>query len=471
MHSLHVLLAILAVVVLFNAIIIVHELGHFLAARWRGLVVEQFGVWFGSPLWQKKIGGVVYSLGSIPAGGFVKLPQLAPMEAIEGQSATPREQLPAISALDKIIVAFAGPLFSFGLAVVLAWVVFFAGRPTAEMETSATIGYVLPGSPAEKAGLHAGDIIKKVDGHEVTSIGGIVNSVVSQVVRSEGETIAFEIERDGKTLAIDSGWVLGPHKRFGRAGMRQVQIAPAWLPKIEKVEPNTPAAATGLKPGDIITHLNGERIYSPEAVAAAIEKAPKAPLSLTIQRGGEWDNFTLQPALLPAEAGEAPRPRIGIQWAIPIRMVHPRPMEQIAASVTSIVDTVNALLSRKSNIGAQQLMGPVGIGKMYYGVLSGGPEGWRLALWLSVLINVNLAILNLLPFPVLDGGHITLAIIEAIRRKPVNVKFLEVLQNACVLLLFGFILYVTFFDVVDILPGQRVGGSPTPAPAQTEGGK
>src|SRR5260221_1814242 len=103
--------------------IIVHELGHFLAGRWRGLVIEKFGIWFGTPIWKKKIGGVEYSLGSIPAGGFVSLPQLAPMEVMEGKVETPREQLPPISALDKTIVPFAGPLFSFGLAFVFALVV------------------------------------------------------------------------------------------------------------------------------------------------------------------------------------------------------------------------------------------------------------------------------------------------------------------------------------------------------------
>jgi len=103
------ILIILGVLVIFNLMIIVHELGHFLAARWRGLVIEKFGIWFGKPLWKKKINGVEYSLGCIPAGGFVALPQLAPMEVMEGKVETPREQLPQISALDKIIVAFAGP--------------------------------------------------------------------------------------------------------------------------------------------------------------------------------------------------------------------------------------------------------------------------------------------------------------------------------------------------------------------------
>src|SRR5260221_3479017 len=106
--------------------IIVHELGHFLAARWRGLVIEKFGIWFGKPIWKKKIGGVEYSLGSIPAGGFVALPQLAPMEVMEGKVETPREQLPPISLLDKIIVTLARPLFSFLLARVFAVIISYA---------------------------------------------------------------------------------------------------------------------------------------------------------------------------------------------------------------------------------------------------------------------------------------------------------------------------------------------------------
>src|SRR5436190_18964014 len=107
----------LEVLLLFNLLIFVHELGHFLAARWRGLKIERFAIWFGKPLWKKEIRGVEYVLGSIPAGGYVSLPQMAPMEAIEGRSDKPREEFPPITPLDKIILAFAGPLFSLGLAV------------------------------------------------------------------------------------------------------------------------------------------------------------------------------------------------------------------------------------------------------------------------------------------------------------------------------------------------------------------
>src|SRR5205814_9435586 len=103
LHIGRVALLLLEVVILFNLLIVVHELGHFLAARWRGLFIEQFGIWFGKPIWKKKINGVLYSLGSVPAGGFVKLPQLAPMDIIEGKADLDREKLPPIPARDKII--------------------------------------------------------------------------------------------------------------------------------------------------------------------------------------------------------------------------------------------------------------------------------------------------------------------------------------------------------------------------------
>src|SRR3982750_1356364 len=105
-----VILVLLEVLILFNLLIVVHEIGHFLAARWRGLFIEKFGVWFGKPLWKKTINGVQYSLGSIPFGGFVKLPQLAPMDIIEGEADVDRAQLPQISRVEKIIVAIPGPL-------------------------------------------------------------------------------------------------------------------------------------------------------------------------------------------------------------------------------------------------------------------------------------------------------------------------------------------------------------------------
>src|SRR6185295_941528 len=157
----------LEVLLLFNLLIFVHELGHFLAARWRGLKIDRFAIWFGKPIWKTKIGDVEYCLGSIPAGGYVSLPQMAPMEMIEGKGEEKKEPLPPISALDKIIVAFAGPLFSFLLAIAFAFVVTFVGRPESESERTTVIGYVEKDGPADKAGLKAGDRILEIEGKPV----------------------------------------------------------------------------------------------------------------------------------------------------------------------------------------------------------------------------------------------------------------------------------------------------------------
>src|SRR5499425_3300279 len=150
------ILIFLEVLLLFNLLIAVHELGHFLAAKWRGLKIDRFAVWFGKPIWKKKINGVEYALGSLPFGGYVALPQMATMEAIEGKSESSGQPLPPISALDKIIVAFAGPLFSFLLAFAFAVVVWIIGRPVSETERTTIIGYVMKDGPADKAGLHPG---------------------------------------------------------------------------------------------------------------------------------------------------------------------------------------------------------------------------------------------------------------------------------------------------------------------------
>src|SRR5438874_4307208 len=109
LHIIRVIFILLEVLILFNLLIVVHEVGHFLAARWRGLFIEKFGIWFGKPLWKKKINGVEYSLGSLPFGGFVAVPQLAPMDIIECKADIDREELPPVSAIDKIMVAAAGP--------------------------------------------------------------------------------------------------------------------------------------------------------------------------------------------------------------------------------------------------------------------------------------------------------------------------------------------------------------------------
>jgi regulator of sigma E protease len=449
----------LEVLLLFNLLIIVHELGHFLAAKWRGLVVDKFAIWFGKPLWKKTIGGVEYRLGSIPAGGFVAIPQLAPMEAIEGETTSDRSQLPAAKPLDKIIVALAGPLFSFGLALVMAIIVWAVGKPEIEFD-STKVGYVAEGGPAAQAGLQEGDVILEVDGHPVRKFLSGTDSVKWRVVRSEGEAIAFRILRDGKEMVIESGWRKPDTAGWRRPALREVGIGPHRPAGVGIVVRGSPADQAGLLPGDKIVGVGGTPIGQLDELGEFIRVSHGKTLQLEVERGTEI--LPLQLAV-PTTASPDQPVNLGVEWGR-ITFVHPSPWQQVSDAATSIFRMVGALLSPKSDVKAAHFSGPVGIMRLYYQVFE-TDYGWRLALALSVLINVNLALLNLLPFPVLDGGHITLALIEAVRRKPINVRVLEVVQTACALLLIGFMLYVTFFDVGDLVPHEPpAAASPSPSP-------
>jgi regulator of sigma E protease len=544
LNILRVGLIVFEVLLIFNLLIIVHELGHFLAARWRGLHVDKFGVWFGRPILKRTIGGVEFSLGWIPAGGFVLLPQMATMEAVEGKAGVSGSDLPPIKPLDKIIVAAAGPLFSFLLALVFATIVWAVGRPMAEADTTTTIGYVAPDVPAATAGFKAGDKILEVDGHPVTRFNGMVDSIGWYVVRSEGATIPFKVQRGDQTLTINSGFEKPETSGWERKALRQVGLQPAITPIVAKVAPaseaakagleandeivdiggqkiyylkqisewaqqhsgqalpltvirdgrsfhvdmqpgrlvisgvieNSPADVGKLQKGDKIIALNDEQIYDIDAINQYVDANPDKVLTLTVQRGNQTVAVRIRPAIPDrpiAQEGKA-HPIIGfytgentdgITWDAGGKMTtaHISPIEQVFAGVETITNTIGALLSPQSDIKLQHLSGPVMIMRTYY-LLFQSEFGWQLALWFSVVFNINLAIINLLPIPVLDGGHILLAILEAIRRRPLNIRVLEVLQGACAILLIGFMLYVSFYDVQD-----SVGGNQKPAfnhPAQ-----
>ncbi len=461
----------LEVLLLFNLIIIAHELGHFVAARWRGLVVEKFGVWFGKPIWKKTIGGVEYSLGSIPAGGFVALPQLAPMESVEGETKHDRAKLPPVSVMDKIIVAISGPLASMTLALLCAVIVWFVGRPISEAESTTVIGFVLPDGPAAKAGLEPGDRILEVNRHPVSKFSGMGNmrqSVMWNVVRSEEPLIPIKFERNGEIRTIEVEPSVPEREGWGRRKLRQIGILPAQTPMVARVFPGSPAAEAGIQPRDLILAVDGQALLSMAALAQYLNShSAGEPIDVTLQRGDQ----TMQVVVIPRVPEGESKPRVGILWDErgATTLEHPNPWQLVVGSVRTMADTLSAVFSPRSDIKAEHLSGPVGIMRIYY-LLFESPDGWRLAIWFSVVLNVNLALLNLLPIPVLDGGHIMLAIIEGIRRKPINVRVLEIVQGAFALLLVGYMLYVTFFDVQD-LPWRRAGNEApqelkfTPAPS------
>ena len=475
MTILHYILIALEVVLIFNLIIGVHELGHFLAARWRGLKVERFAIWFGKPIWKKEINGVEYALGTIPFGGYVSLPQMATMEAIEGKTDEKAAQLPPVSPLDKIIVAFAGPLFSMLLAIAFAVVVWQVGKPTNEADKTTTIGWVDPTGPAAKAGLLPGDRILEIDNLPVTHFSPTsADSVTWRIVTSTGTNIPIKFVRDGKESTVYAPLYHRETKWYERKALRQLLINPADQVSIYEIASNSPAALAGLKPGDEIVALDGKKIFNPNAVIAAEDAMSNGvvrPIALSIKRDQRQFDCTflavkpvietsppggLQKLFYSLHLASPPpppqtRPLLGIMSMIGdtnVALLHPNPIEQINASVAQIGNTFSALFSRKGEIGVQQLGGAVMILRVYSNLFE-EDDGWRRVLWFSVILNVNLALLNLLPLPVLDGGHITLSLLEAVRRRPMSGKILDRIQSGFAALLITFMIYIAFFDAGD----------------------
>lgn len=455
------ILLIFVVVMLFNIIIFVHELGHFLAGKWRGLQIDRFQIWFGKPIWKKEINGVQYGLGWIPAGGFVALPQMAPMEAIEGGDKD-REPLPKISPMDKIIVAFAGPLFSVLLALAAAVVVWGVGKPK-DFVPSTTVGFVLEDSPAEKAGILPGDEILKINGKEVNGFAGTLDSITESIVLSSGDEIDFTVKREGaeEPMTLTSGFDTPPSRWWQRGGLRQVGLAPSGAAKIAGIIKNSPADKAGLVVGDVIVSVDGKKLYSDIQLSQYLKSKDNPTVTLEVKKAsGETVSVKVTPEkpLQPSDRG----PMLGVMWDptsdVDVRIVHPNPFAQVGDSLKMMWVTITSVADPGSSIGVDHLSGPVGIGQMLFSLLK-TEDGWRRILGFMVLFNVNLAVLNMLPFPVLDGGHITLAILEKVAGKPVQAKALEVIQTACALALISLMLYVTSKDIGDkIRPGADDGG-------------
>ena len=474
MSILNTLLVVIEALLALNLLIFVHELGHFLAARWRRMKVDRFAIWFGKPIWKKKIGGVEYALGWIPAGGYVSLPQMATMEMIEGKSETPVEQVPNVlrrgdvtaldtaanvSPLDKIIVAIAGPLFSFLLALVFAVIVWQVGKPTPQGGDKPVLGWVTPEGPAWKAGLRPGDQVVEIDGHPIENFGPPSQaSIVWRVITSEGTNIAIKYLREGKEQMAYATPAKPPTKWYERRGMRQIKLGPVQPAVIYDVATNSPAALAGLKRGDEIIALNGEPILSFGAVSYAEDQQTNqnaGPVKITVRRGTDEFERTLQ-AVKPLSPTNVP-PSFGIltwQGNTNRTLVHPLPWDQIESAAGQIFGTIGTVISRKSDVGPQHLGGAVMIIRVYTNLFQ-DVEGWRLVLWFSVVLNVNLAMLNMLPLPVLDGGHILLSLIEAVRRRAASPKVLNYIQTVFAVVLITFMIWIGALDIGDWIRAAR----------------
>lgn len=424
---------------LFGSTVAAHEFGHYLAARKMGLVVERFAIGFGPKIYGRVIDGVEWQLNLLPLGGFVQLPQMSPAEGIEGKTSKEVKDLPPASPKAKIITALAGPVASLALGVLCSIESWIGGVPTNMIYRTTTVGWVEPGSPAYKAGVLPGDRILAIDGQRPDRWAGRPGAVVESILLGTNREILLEVDRNSRevvTLRIT------PERDQEMEGLRKLgfEMYPAQTAVVNKVIEGGPAVRAGIRPGDIIRSVNGVRVWNPAAVKAAVDSGRESLVLGVEDSQGKARTVRLRPE----KAMNRQERMMGVVWKPnEIQITHPNPLEQIGSAAGMVFRTLNALVSPASSVGVKHLSGPLGIFERLVSLLQTDP---RLVIYFSVILNVNLAVLNLLPIPVLDGGHIMFSIIEAFRRRQMQAKTIERIQTAFVILLAGFFVLVTYHD-------------------------
>lgn len=444
-------LSFLLALVLFSLAVFIHELGHFLAARWLGLRADVFSIGFGPALWKRTVRGTEIRISAIPFGGYVSLPQLDPegMKGIQGEHG--EETLPPAAPWKRVIVAFAGPFGNLVLAFVCA-VAIACFAPEDATGASTTVGYVETDSAADRAGLRVGDRILAVNGNAVRSwsdflvesyLGGDTNATVTLAIERAGEPLELAATLDTRLSPEESIYVIGG-----------VHPGPLSL-GVGSVVPDSPADKAGLRRGDVILTIDGKPF---ERIEQLTDRAnPRDSVTLAVRTLTEPTadprEVTLVPEVLPALPGEVdPQPRLGIvvgmfgqgrfQW-----MAERGVWAQLRADAMGVFRVLEALCAPKAEgeagRAASGLGGPIMIFGLFVQVVQTG-------LWASLgflrLICVNLALLNLLPLPVLDGGHILFALYAMIFRREAPAKVINILTNVFVWVLIGLFVILIYRD-------------------------
>lgn len=448
--------SILLVALFFGGSIFVHELGHFLAARRRGVLVERFSIGFGPAIcsWRGK-DGVEYRLSWFPLGGYVLLPQLADLGPAEGESKADVSRLPPVSYGTKMLVFAAGAAFNVVFAFALACIVWALGQPVSSDMVSTRIGYVAPTldlpdgqrvtSPAAAAGLRVGDVVRRVDGAAVKEWSDIQNSLVLGSGRAANgdPQVVIDLERDGRPLQLK----LTP-RLAGSEKVRRVGIGPGFELVVQAVAAGSPAAQAGFQAEDEIFTLDGASMINDSAFRLALEASAGRESKATVRRAGAVRELTLAP-----RESDKKSPFIGLTLRTGYRTVHVSPLTQLADVARWTVRTLRSLVSPHSDIGLDKMSGPVGIARILH---SAAEVGMRAVLMITILLNVNLAIFNLLPLPVLDGGQMVFATIARLRGRPLPADVIATAQSVFFVLLLSMIAYVTVFsDVPRILREYR----------------
>ena len=426
---------ILIAVIIFSAVILIHELGHFLLAKKNGIVVTEFSLGMGPRLVSTVRGGTRYSVKLLPLGGSC---------AMLGEDTGEDEQPGTFNAAPvwgRISVVAAGPVFNFILAFVLSVIIVgMVGYDPAEVLS------VEPGSNAAEAGLREGDIITEFQGYSIDLGKDLyVYSYLNEL--AEGETVHMTVLRDGeeKELVfepdVEVRYLLG----FNRANAESLQV--------DSLIEGMPLADAGVQPGDVITSINGTVLPDGAAYEAYIAEHPltEEPVTITYERDGLEYEASLTP-------GESRTPVMGFGYNV--GCVKAQGFDVLKYGFLEIKYMIRTtIMSLKElvtgGLGVQDLSGPVGvvdaIGDTYEQSKSEGTlMVWMNMLNMAVLLSANLGVMNLLPLPALDGGRLVFLIVEAIRKKPVNRELEGMIHFAGLMLLMALMVVVMYNDILKI---------------------
>ena len=445
-----VLLVILRFVVVIGILILVHELGHFLVARWTGVGVERFSIGFGPVLLRWRGRETEYALSAIPMGGYVKMMgEESPLEG-GGSPAYDAARAFALKPLwARFLIVFAGPAMNLVLAAAIFAVVLGAmGRPV----WSPTIGRVNEGSPAAIAGLRAGDTIVAVDRQPVV----YWEDVESAIARSGGRPLELRVRREGgeETLSVTARLrtVIDPIFRESRE-VWDIGAGLQALPLITSVGQRSPAEKAGLKSGDAVVQAADQPLRAPDDLLDIIRARPGVTFPMVVERDGKRLTLTVTPDSVKERTATGDEVTVGkIQAGLGLRADRFEPYGVLAAAWHGAVRTWDMtaltvkglwkLISRQldlSNIGGPIQIATETTRQAHEGFLS-------VALFVAV-ISVNLGVLNLLPIPMLDGGHLLFFVIEAVLGRPLSLRKREVAQQVGFVLLMVIMVFALYNDL------------------------
>ncbi len=435
---------IVAVAVVLGFMILIHEFGHYAAAKLFKVRVEVFSIGFGKRLLGFRRGETDYRISAIPLGGYVKMSGENPMDQRTGDAGEflshPRWQ--------RFIVALAGPAMNILLAVGLLTMVYMVRYEyPAVLDELAVVGWVAPKTPAATAGIQPGDKIVRVEDVE--------NPTWEQVdikeALSPNQPLRFSIQRNGTVTEM----TLVPEP-FGPNQMGAV----GWVPKESNVvvtllEHGMPAEKAGIKVGDQLVSANGQNIPALETMIDLLSRSKDAPLEIVVLRNGEKKTFTMKPVLAPGGSSRELRYRIGLS-SVPMKVVRlpfpdalKRSLSDNKKSSFLILELLQKMAQRK--VSMRQVEGPIGISNAVGRAVR--EDGWTPLLGITAAISLNLGIFNLLPIPILDGGVIMLLIVESLIQRDISLAIKERIYQAAFVFLVLFAVMVIYNDIVKSVPG------------------